>query len=122
MAEIGADGAVVALDADDAVGDAERLCRLATMRPGGERAVLLAHAGGARCMADLTGGLAGDDLVRLSGLPVEVEHQLEGGGEAAGPVARHAGALVPNVEAEPAPALFPHPLQPVLPVRLPFAL
>ena len=35
-------------------------------------------------MADRTGGLAGDDLVRLSRLPVEVEHQLEGGGEPAG--------------------------------------
>src|SRR5512134_1582465 len=96
MAEIGANGAVVALDADDAVGNAERLGRLATMRPGVERAVLAAHAGGAGSMADLTSSLAGDDLVRLSGLAVEVEHQLEGGGKPAGPVARHAGALVPH--------------------------
>lgn len=63
------------------------------------------------------GVLAGNDRVGLAALVIEVEDELEAWGEAPGPVARHPGALVPDVPGEPTPALGVHPGEPSIPVR-----
>lgn len=71
-------------------------------------------------VVDVAGPLAGDDLVGLASLAIEVKDKLESRRQATVPIARQSRPLVPDVEAEAAPALLAHPVEPGMPVRLPF--
>ena len=77
-------------DAHNVVGDPEVLDRPAFVRIAAHRAVGPAQAGHQQRIA---GPFAGDDLVGLARLPVEVEEKLERRREAAIPVSGQAGAL-----------------------------
>lgn len=73
-------------------------------------------------MADLACRLAGDDLVWFARMLVEVKDEFKCRREAAVPIARYACPLVPDVEAEAAPTLAAHPVEPALPVGQPFVV
>src|SRR3990167_9549274 len=118
---LGLDAArLVAGDADDVVRDPGLLDALTGVSPLADRTILVAHA--AMGIVDVPRPFARHDLVRFPRRAIEVEEELEGRREPAGPVARQAGTLIPDVEAEAAPALLPHPVEPPLPIGLPLVV
>src|SRR5690606_34335818 len=90
------------------------------MGPRAHRPVLAPHA--AMGVVDVAGPFAGHDLVRLSRLAIEVEHELECGRQTPVPVAGKSGPLVPDVKAEAPPALSSHPVEPGFPIGLPLVV
>ncbi len=114
------DLSLVPHDADYRIGDAEVLRRLSCGRPAADLTVLAAHRRRGSVSAQmrlLSRELAGDDLVRLATLAVEMEHELKTGREASRPVTGHARPLVPDIPREASPAGGAHPLDPGIPVR-----
>src|SRR5581483_8773426 len=100
-------------DTDDVVRNPGRLDTLAGVRPFAHMAVLVADA--AMRVVDVARPLARHNLVRLASLAIEMEDELEGRRQATVPIARKPRALVPDVEAEPAPARLAQPAEPVVP-------
>ena len=114
------DGAALPGHRDHRVGNAVVLSHPAHVVPGGALALAGAQPAAARPigaqMHVLARELAGDDLVGLARLAVEVEDELVARRQTPSPVPGHGHRLIPHVPPEEAPALLGHPRQPVVPV------